>query len=62
MMKYSIFQEHSHSRFVYFRFSGDLFPVVMIDGDMKIVKKNHLKIVIFTAEENRCIYCMGVFS
>ena len=32
-MKYSIFQEHSHSRFVYFRFSGDLFPVVMIDGD-----------------------------
>ena len=32
MMKYSIFQEHSHSRFVYFRFSGDLFPVVMIDG------------------------------
>ena len=33
MMKYSIFQEHSHSRFVYFRFSGDLFPVVMIDGE-----------------------------
>ena len=33
MMKYSIFQEHSHLRFVYFRFSGDLFPVVMIDGD-----------------------------
>ena len=33
MMKYSIFQEHPHSRFVYLRFSGDLFPVVMIDGD-----------------------------
>ena len=31
-MKYSIFQEHSHSRFAYFRFSGDLFPGVMIDG------------------------------
>ena len=39
MMKYSIFQEQSHSRFVYFRFSGDLFPVVMIDGDLASLAK-----------------------
>ena len=40
MIKYSIFQEHSHSRFVYYRFSGDLFPVVMIEGDLLSAAKN----------------------
>ena len=32
-MKSAIFEEHSSSCVVYFRFSGTLFPVSMIDGD-----------------------------
>ena len=32
-MKCAIFEEHSSSCVVYFRFSGTLFPVSMIDGD-----------------------------
>ena len=31
-MKCTIFEEHSSSCVVYFRFSGTLFPVSMIDG------------------------------
>ena len=31
-MKCAIFEEHSSSCVVYFRFSGTLFPVSMIDG------------------------------
>ena len=31
-MKCAIFEEHSSSCFVYFRFSGTLFPVSMLDG------------------------------
>ena len=34
-MKCAIFEEHSSSCVVYFRFSGTLFPVSMIDGDAK---------------------------
>ena len=33
-MKCAIFEEHSSSCVVYFRFSGRLFPVSMIDGDI----------------------------
>ena len=32
-MKCAIFEEHSSSCVVYFRFSDTLFPVSMIDGD-----------------------------
>ena len=32
-MKCAFFEEHSSSCVVYFRFSGTLFPVSMIDGD-----------------------------
>ena len=32
-MKCAIFEEHSSSCVVYFRFSGTLFPVSMIDGE-----------------------------
>ena len=32
-MKCAIFEEHSSSCVVYFRFSGTLFPVSMLDGD-----------------------------
>ena len=31
-MKCAIFEQHSYSCVVYFRFSGTLFPVSMIDG------------------------------
>ena len=34
-MKCAIFEEHSSSCVVYFRFSGTLFPVSMLDGDMR---------------------------
>ena len=33
-MKCAIFEEHSSSCVVYFRFSGALFPVSMLDGDI----------------------------
>ena len=33
-MKCAIFEEHSSSCVVYSRFSGTLFPVSMIDGDI----------------------------
>ena len=33
-MKCAIFEEHSSSCVVYFRFSGTLFPVSMIDGEI----------------------------
>ena len=32
-MKCAIFEEHSFSCVVYFRFSGTLFPVSMLDGE-----------------------------
>ena len=35
-MKCAIFEEHSSSCVVNFRFSGTLFPVSMIDGDKTI--------------------------
>ena len=35
-MKCAIFEEHSSSCVVYFRFSGTLFPVSMIDGAVVI--------------------------
>ena len=35
-MKCAIFEEHSSSCVVYFRFSGTLFPVSMLDGDTTI--------------------------
>ena len=34
-MKCAIFEEHSSSCVVYFRFGGTLFPVSMIDGDFE---------------------------
>ena len=34
-MKCAIFEEHSPSCVVYFRFSGTLFPVSMIDGEYR---------------------------
>ena len=37
-MKCAFFEEHSSSCVVYFRFSGTLFPVSMIDGDLSIWK------------------------
>ena len=36
-MKCAIFEEHSSSCVVYFRFSGTLFPVSMIDGDQWVL-------------------------
>ena len=36
-MKCAIFEEHSSSCVVYFRFSGMLFPVSMIDGEPGII-------------------------
>ena len=38
IIKYAIFEEHSPSCVVYFRFSGTLFPVSMIDGEIAIFK------------------------
>ena len=39
-MKCAIFEEHSSSCVVYSRFSGTLFPVSMIDGDViNIIQK-----------------------
>ena len=36
-MKCAVFEEHSFSCVVYFRFSGTLFPVSMIDGVNRIL-------------------------
>ena len=36
-MKCAIFEGHSSSCVVYFRFSGTLFPVSMIDGDSVLI-------------------------
>ena len=38
-MKCAIFEEHSSSCVVYFRFSGTLFPVSMLDGDLALESK-----------------------
>ena len=40
IMKCPIFEEHSSSYVVYFRFSGTLFPVSMIDGDDGVNHEN----------------------
>ena len=40
-MKCAIFEEHSSSCVVYFRFSGTLFPVSMIDGDLQYRENVH---------------------
>ena len=42
-MKCAIFEEHSSSCVVYFRFTGTLFPVSMIDGGLRVQRtKRHL--------------------
>ena len=41
IMKCAIFEEHSSSCVVNFRCSGTLFPVLMIDGDLRILLKNN---------------------
>ena len=38
-MKCAIFEEHSSSCVVYFRFSGTLFPVSMLDGENTYIRK-----------------------
>ena len=44
-MKCAIFEEHSSSCVVYSRFSGALFPVSMIEGELRKSKKNNARLV-----------------
>ena len=39
IVKCAIFEEHSSSCVVFSRFSGTLFPVSMIDGEINIMKE-----------------------
>ena len=53
-MKCAIFEEHSSSCVVYSRFSGTLFPVSMIDGDVVGTLKNRLNETVLLSTQNTC--------
>ena len=59
-MKCAIFEEHSSSCVVYFRFSATLFPVSMLDGATEL---SILLTFCLTAVKNHAIkYCTTVYE